>query len=275
MITTAEEAAYPWANYAGLAYELDAKARAARVTLLGTGVNPGFTFDALVLTASGASWDVSGFDVERIVDISGYGEAILRRSGVGFTRDQFERGCNEGSITGHIGFAQSMYVVAHALGRDIERIERSITPILSETALEVSGVAIAPGETAGFTQRHVAIVDGAPWFVAHLVAHVAMKDAGLVPRDTIEIGGTVPVRLVADPGVIFLDDRGGRDRQLALPRRESGARGGAPWRSSHRRTRAGVAELRLRPSAARCRSRGPVDDIFGPAEAPGARRRPP
>ena len=55
VITTAEEAAQPWAIDAELADALDAAARARGVTVLGAGVNPGFVFDALVLTLAGAA----------------------------------------------------------------------------------------------------------------------------------------------------------------------------------------------------------------------------
>src|SRR5580658_10518550 len=58
VLTTSEEAAYPFGAHAELAAELDSLARERGVSVLGGGVNPGFAFDALVLTATGACWDV-------------------------------------------------------------------------------------------------------------------------------------------------------------------------------------------------------------------------
>ena len=199
VVTTSEEALFPWANDHALAEELDAKSKEHGVTILGTGVNPGFIYDAIVLTAAGASWDVAHIGVERVVDISGYGTSILRRSGIGFAREEFDRLCASGEITGHIGFQQSMGLVAHALGRKIERIEKSIDPLFAESELTVAGIVVASGETAGFIQHHVGIVDGEPWFTAHLVAHVDPGHAGLSTSDTIELKGTVPVRMVIEP----------------------------------------------------------------------------
>lgn len=201
VITTAEEAAYPWACDEELARELDARARAVSVTILGTGVNPGFAFDALVVTATGAAWDVSALEIERVLNIAGYSGPILRKLGIGFTSKEFQEGCASGAITGHIGFPQSMRVVARALGRTIEKIDRSISPLLSDVPLEVNDVAIAAGQSAGFTQRYVGFVDGKPWFTAHLVAHVAPAQAGLTLRDLIEISGSVPIRMVIEPGL--------------------------------------------------------------------------
>jgi 4-hydroxy-tetrahydrodipicolinate reductase len=183
VLTTAEEAADPWAADPALADALDREARARGVTILGAGLNPGFAFDALVLTAIGACADVHALHVERVVDLSGFGATILRRLGVGFAPDAFAAGVAAGTITGHIGFPQSMRVVARALGVEIERIDRTIEPLL------------AGGRSAGFVQRYVAIVAGAPWFAADFTGHVDPAGAGLSTRDVVEIDATPPVRL--------------------------------------------------------------------------------
>jgi 4-hydroxy-tetrahydrodipicolinate reductase len=201
VITTAEEAAYPWANDAGIAGRLDAAARAAGVTVLGTGLNPGFAFDALVLTVCGICSDVRALRVERMVDLSGFGTAVLRRIGVGYTPEDFAEGTRAGSITGHIGFPQSMHVVAGGLGVDIERIDREIEPIFAERSVQLETLAVEPGQTAGFRQRYTAVVAGAVWFEAVFTGHVAPAAAGLEPRDEIAVDATPPVRVVTAPGM--------------------------------------------------------------------------
>lgn len=201
VVTTAEEAAYPWANDAALADELDALARARGVTVLGAGLNPGFAFDALVLTACGVCPSVRSLSVERVVDLSGFGKTVLRRIGVGHTAEAFEAGRRDGTITGHIGFPQSMQVVAGGLGVSIERIERHMEPILAERRLEASSLAVAPGETAGFRQHYVAIADGRPWFGALFTGHVALGELGLEPRDEILVDAPPTLRFTVSPGM--------------------------------------------------------------------------
>jgi 4-hydroxy-tetrahydrodipicolinate reductase len=164
VLTSAEEAADPWATDPALAAELDALARARGVTVLGAGLNPGFAFDALVLTAMGACVDVRALRVERVVDLSGFGPAVLRRLGVGITEAEFAAA----PLTGHIGFPQSMRVVARALGVDIERIDREIEPLLAD------------GRTAGFVQHYVAVAGGSPWFTSYFTGLVAPRAAGVV-----------------------------------------------------------------------------------------------
>jgi len=201
VITTAEEAAYPWANDAAIADRLDALARSRGVSILGAGLNPGFAFDALVLTACGAVPEVESLLVERMVDLSGFGETVLRRIGVAHSAESFEEGRRSGAVTGHIGFPQSMRVVAGRLGVEIERIDAELEPLFAERDLEASSLTVRAGETAGFTQRYVAWADGREWFEARFTGHVAPAEAGEEPRDAITIRGGRGLYLAVTPGI--------------------------------------------------------------------------
>jgi 4-hydroxy-tetrahydrodipicolinate reductase len=201
VLVTAEEAAYPWAVDASVADELDRVARDAGVTILGAGANPGFVFDALVLTAAGATPDVTGIDVERRVNFRRFSATVLGRLGVGYDAASFDAGVRDGLIFGHIGFPQSMRVVAGALGRRIERIERVIEPVFADEDLAADHLAVPAGRTAGVRQDYTAIVDGEPWYRARLTGHVAPEAGGIKLRDTIEIAGSAAVNLVLEPGL--------------------------------------------------------------------------
>jgi 2,4-diaminopentanoate dehydrogenase len=201
VITTAEEAAQPWANDPEIADRLDALARARGVSILGAGLNPGFAFDALVLTVCGAAPEVESLRVERVVDLSGFGETVLRRIGVGHTPEEFEAGKRAGTVTGHIGFPQSMRVVADRLGVEIDRIDQQIEPIVAESKLAASSMTVDPGRTAGFRQHYVAISGGRPWFEAFFTGHVAPREIGLEPRDEIVVEGPSRLHFAATPGM--------------------------------------------------------------------------
>ncbi len=201
VITTAEEAAYPWANDPLLADRIDALARSRGVSVLGAGLNPGFAFDALVLTACGAAWEVGSLRVTRVVDLSGFGEAVLRRIGVGHPVEAFARGTRDGTITGHIGFPQSMRVVAARMDVEIERIDRSLEPLLAGRDISGPSLTVRAGETAGFEQRYTAVARGGPWFEALFTGHVSLPDLGLEPLDEIRVEGETPLRLTVQPGI--------------------------------------------------------------------------
>jgi hypothetical protein len=198
VVTTAEEAAYPWATSPAIADEIDARARERGVTVLGAGLNPGLAFDALVLTVVGASAAVAPLRVERVVDLSGFGPAVLRRIGVGHSPEAFAAGVASGEITGHIGFPQSMRLVAARLGVEVERIDRAIAPIVADREHAAAHMTVAAGETAGFEQRYVAIVAGEPWFKALFTGHV---DSSRPTRDAIHVASEPPIDLVISPGL--------------------------------------------------------------------------
>jgi hypothetical protein len=200
-LCTAEEAACPWAVDEALADRLAAVAREHGVTILGAGANPGFVFDALVLTVAGAGPDVRRIVVERRVDFSRFSANVLGRLGVGYSPEAFAAGVAERRIFGHLGFPESMRVVAHALGRRIESIDRRIEPILAERACSAEHLDVPQGHTAGVRQHYVARVDGDEWFLATLVGHVAPDEAGIALRDTIEVSGTRTIGLTIDPGL--------------------------------------------------------------------------
>ena len=201
VITTSEEAAQPWATDRELAVELDAAARDRGVTVLGAGVNPGFVFDALVLTLAGAASRVDRVEVERVVDLGHFSPTVQRRIGIGHTPESFAAGRESGEITGHIGFPQSMRVVAHALGRDLERIVSTIEPTLTDVPVAGGLLPVAAGQSAGFVQRYLGYVEGEPWFEARLTGHVDFAAAGLTRRDEIWLHGEPPLHLLLDPGL--------------------------------------------------------------------------
>lgn len=201
VLTTSEEAAYPWIVDEALARRLDELARAAGVAVAGLGINPGFVFDALVSTLSGAAWDVSGIEVERVVDLSGFGANVLTRLGVGLDPAAFAAGVATGEVTGHIGFPQSIRIVAHALGRPLDRIEREIEPIVTEQPLTSRELEVDPGLVGGFTQRYRGIVEGETWFTAHLLGHLDPPSIGEPLRDLIRIHGAAELSLDLVPGL--------------------------------------------------------------------------
>lgn len=183
VLISAEEAAFPFIVDDSIAKSLDSLARQKGVSVAGTGVNPGLIFDALVLTLLGSSPRGCRVHVRRVVDISGFGETVLRRIGVGKSESDFALAVESEEILGHAGFPQSIHVVANALGLKVERIEKILLPVLATQDIELPGkLTIKSGESAGVSQTYTGIVDGKPWFIAHFFGHVALnmikKDSG-------------------------------------------------------------------------------------------------
>lgn len=154
-ISIAEELAAPEAQSPELAAELDALAKQHGVSILGTGVNPGFVLDLLVVVLSGVCHQVERIEASRVNDLSPYGPTVMKTQGVGTTPEQFAAGVADGSIVGHVGFPESIRMISDALGLGVTRIEQTREPIISKVYRETPHVKVAPGMVAGCA--HVAV----------------------------------------------------------------------------------------------------------------------
>jgi 4-hydroxy-tetrahydrodipicolinate reductase len=148
-ITIAEEMAYPYVIDKELSEEINNLAVKNGVTVLGTGVNPGFVLDTLITTLTGACRRVDKIRAARINDLSPFGTTVMRTQGVGTTPEEFKKGLEDGSIVGHIGFKQSINMIADALGLEIDEIVETREPIISSTYRETPYVKVEPGMVAG------------------------------------------------------------------------------------------------------------------------------
>lgn len=188
VLVSAEESAFPFMVDADLANRLDALARERRVSIAGAGVNPGLMFDSLVLTMLGAAPQGCTIHVRRTVDISKFGSTVLRRIGVGATATDFADAVERGDILGHAGFPQSMAIVADAIGVEIQRIDKTLRPVISTAAIDIPGrFRVEPGESAGVDQTYTAMVAGKPWFVAHFFGHVDLPSLKRDASDDIDL----------------------------------------------------------------------------------------
>ncbi len=160
VITIAEEMSYPWLDYPELSHRMDSLAKKHGVSVLGTGVNPGFVLDTLILTLTGVCLNIERIKAQRINDLSPFGAEVMRTQGVGTSVEEFKRGIKNGNIVGHIGFRQSIAMIADALGWKIERIEEEREPIVSKTYRETPYVKVEPGQVAGCKHTGRGIVDG-------------------------------------------------------------------------------------------------------------------
>lgn len=154
VITIAEEMAAPQVETPDLAEEMDALAKKHQVTILGTGVNPGFVLDTLILTLTGACQVVSKIWAARINDLSPFGPTVMKSQGVGTTLAEFNQGVAAGTIVGHIGFQQSIYLIANSLGWKLDEVVESREPIITRVYRETPHVQVQPGMVAGC--RHIA-----------------------------------------------------------------------------------------------------------------------
>jgi len=152
VVSTTEELSYPWLAHTQLAERIDAAAAARGVTVLGTGVNPGFAMDYLVIALSAAAQRVDRVSVYRVQDAGTRRLPLQRKVGAGMERGAFEAEVAAGRL-GHVGLVESVHALGAALGLSLTEVTESVEPILARVATPMSEGAIAPGQVAGIHQR--------------------------------------------------------------------------------------------------------------------------
>jgi len=130
VISTAEEMAFPQAKEPELSKKMDQLAKDNGVTILGTGVNPGMMMDLLAICISGVMTDVKDMEISRINSLSPFGPTVMEEQGVGLTLDSFNEKLIKDELSGHVGFIESTYMIAKALGLEVQDFEQSMSPML-------------------------------------------------------------------------------------------------------------------------------------------------
>ena len=127
IVSTCEELSYPFRTQPELAAKLDAAAKEWGVALVGTGVNPGFVMDKLVLTLAAVSQRIEQAKALRIVDASQRRLPLQKKIGAGLSVDEFRTQVKAGAIK-HVGLPESVAMVADSLNLPVENISETIEP---------------------------------------------------------------------------------------------------------------------------------------------------
>ncbi|ERI90348.1 dihydrodipicolinate reductase domain protein [Clostridiales bacterium oral taxon 876 str. F0540] len=198
-ITIAEEMAYPYTADKILSEEMDKLAKENNVTILGTGVNPGFVLDTLIITLSAACRKVHSITASRINDLSPFGTTVMRTQGVGTTVEDFEKGIKDGTIVGHIGFKQSIPMIAKALGIEIDEIIETREPIVSNTYRETPYVKVEPGMVAGCAHIGYGMKNGKAVITLEHPQQIHPESEGVDTGDYIYIKGDPDMHMSIKP----------------------------------------------------------------------------
>ncbi|MEC9489068.1 MAG: 2,4-diaminopentanoate dehydrogenase [Halanaerobium sp.] len=201
VITIAEEMAYPVAQEPEYTERLDRLARENGVTILGTGINPGFILDTLIIAMTGVCADVKRIKASRINDLSPFGPTVMKTQGVGTTVEEFAEGVKEGNIVGHIGFPESINMIADSLGWELDEIIQTREPIITNVKRETPHVKVEPGMVAGC--KHIAhgMKDGEKIITLEHPQQIHPELEGTETGDYIKIEGTPAVNLAITPEI--------------------------------------------------------------------------
>ncbi len=151
VISTCEELAYPYKKEPQISADIDKKARDRGVTVLATGVNPGFVMDAWPLFMAGVCQQVKKIKAIRIQDASPRRGPFQKKIGAGLTLEEFNELVAAGTLR-HVGLPESIAMIASGLGWELDEITESIEPVVARSRVETDFAVVEPGQAAGVRQ---------------------------------------------------------------------------------------------------------------------------
>ena len=131
VISTAEEMSFPEAHEPDLAKMIDNIAKENKVSVLGTGINPGFVMDLLAIALTGTMRDVNKITCKRVNSLSPFGPTVMEEQGVGISLESFQNKIENHDLAGHVGFKESVYMISKALGVKLTEFKQQMEPIIT------------------------------------------------------------------------------------------------------------------------------------------------
>ena len=171
------------------------------VSILGTGINPGLMMDLLAICLTGCMTDVESVQCRRVNSLSPFGPAVMEEQGVGLTVEAFERGVADGTLAGHVGFAESVGMIAEALGWKVDKFEQQMKPIVTSVDRKSPYGFAKAGDVAGVNMTGQGYVDGAAKIDMIHPQQIEPEMEGTHTGDYIVLKGSPAVSMAINPEV--------------------------------------------------------------------------
>jgi len=201
VVTTAEEMSYPRTVDPELSDKLDKIAKDNNVSILGTGVNPGFIMDLVVIMLTGVCDKVDSMNVKRINDLACFGKAVMVEQGIGLKPEEFVQGVKDNTVDGHVGFLQSFGMFEEAFGVKFNNIRQEKEPIVTSVPRATDIVSVKAGEVAGCRQLGYANLGEKLFVTMEHPQQVKPELENVETGDYITINGTPNLNLQIKPEI--------------------------------------------------------------------------
>lgn len=191
VVSTCEELAYPLLRNRSVAERIDRRARERNVTVVGTGINPGFLMDTLPVVLTAPCLSVEKITVTRMMNSARRRLPFQKKIGTGLSPQEFHRRIEAGDITGHVGLRESMQMIAGALGWELdEYVEEPPQAVRAERETQTGFGPVAAGDVIGLSSVSYARGGGGERIRLAFHAHAAVAEE----YDEVVIDGTPSLR---------------------------------------------------------------------------------
>lgn len=196
IVSTTEELAFPTTGNTRAARAIHKAALKGKAAVLGTGVNPGFTMDALPLALTAVCERVESIEVDRVQDARIRRLPFQQKIGAGLTKEQFQTKVEDTSVR-HVGLAESISMIAHGLGWKLDRITDEIKPKIADVPVSSEFLTVESGRVCGIIQDGVGYRDGVPVIRLHMEAYLGAPES----YDAVRVKGSPNINSKISGGV--------------------------------------------------------------------------
>jgi 4-hydroxy-tetrahydrodipicolinate reductase len=198
VISTCEELTYPYCTEPELAKKLDKLAKENDSTVLGTGINPGFLMDTLIITLTGVCQKIEKIEAVRVMNAGTRRIPFQKKIGAGLTTEEFRQKIQSKQITGHVGLEQSVAMIADALTWDLNRIvAEPVEPVIVKKPVTSNAIEVKAGRVAGLRQKAKGIMKNREVITLDFQAYIGAEEE----YDAITIEGIPNVKQKIQPCV--------------------------------------------------------------------------
>ncbi|MDD2396824.1 MAG: 2,4-diaminopentanoate dehydrogenase [Tissierellia bacterium] len=201
VVSSAEEMSFPQAQNPEIAKQLDEIAKANGVSIIGTGINPGLIMDYLVVVMTGCCETVDHITARRVNSLSPFGPAVMHEQGIGITVDEFNKGVETGTLSGHVGFHESIGMIADAIGWKVDKVTTSMGPIVTDVDRKSPHGFAKAGDVAGCAMKGYGYINGELKIEMDHPQQIEPEQVGIQTGDYVIIKGTPNINLVNSPEV--------------------------------------------------------------------------
>ena len=196
VVSTCEELSYPYPAEPKLARDLDLLAKKHDVTVLGTGINPGFLMDTLVITLTAPCQRIEKIEATRVMDAATRRLPFQKKIGAGLTLEEFKEKIEHKHITGHVGLEQSIRMIADALAWKLDMIiVEPVEPVIAKKAVASKDIKVKAGNAAGLKQKAKGIIKGKEVIALDFQAYIGAEEE----FDSVTIKGVPNVNQKIQP----------------------------------------------------------------------------
>jgi 4-hydroxy-tetrahydrodipicolinate reductase len=198
VISTCEELTYPYYTESEIAKKLDTLAKKHDVTVLGTGINPGFLMDTFVITLTAVCQKIEKIKAIRVMNAATRRLPFQKKIGVGLTVEEFRRKIENKQITGHVGLEQSIAMIADALAWKLDKISvEPVEPVIAKKPVESMDIKVRAGDASGLRQKAKGVMKNREIIVLDFQAYIGAEEE----YDAVTIYGVPSIRQKIQPCV--------------------------------------------------------------------------